>query len=810
MNESELHGKAKDIFLAAVELETERRARWIEEACSGDEELRHTVEEMIAADGRSGVLDEPAFSAADVEEPVPERIGPFRILAVLGRGGMGVVYEAEQEAPQRRVAVKMLRPGLLSRSLTARFRYEAELLGRLQHPGIAQVFAAGAEELQGVSRPWIAMELVRGVRIDAHARALDVRERLELLARVADAVHHAHQRGIVHRDLKSANVLVDEAGDPKVLDFGIARAEGAESHASLRTSPGEIVGTLQTMSPEQAMASADLDARTDIYSLGVVAYEVLAGRAPLLLSNLPLHAALRRVVEDEPPRLGTLDRALSGDVEVVVAKALEKDRERRYASAAAFAADLRRIPAGEPVEARPPSSVYLLSKLARRHRGLTVGVGLALLATVAGLTAFALQARATARADSRAAAEAQAAAAIDGYLIQDLLAAPDPRVRGRDVRVLDVLQGAAARAADAFADSPERLARVRATLGKSFLALDELELAEQNLRASLAWLRAQRGENDPLTLETEGTLIELLTARQRRDEVLPLARASLARQRAVLGPDHRTTLTTATNLATTIFQGGELAEAETMLRDVIARRERTLGVDDTATLLARENLASVLVRTGRLDEGIREREASLALRRARYGERDPGTLQARLFVAQERLGQETLRDPVATLEALIEELRTVFGERHHRVGEAMSSLASALERSGRPEDALGAYEQTIELLTAALGARHETTIVAKCKTIEALQRLGMLEQAVALAEECVADSEAGSGGPISLGIARLLAGETQLATGDRERAALHLRVAVELFGGAQEPIAKTFLARAHAALARAAREPGEE
>src|SRR5262245_8056015 len=212
------------------------------------------VEEMIAADGTPGGLDAPALAAVEAEEPRLERIGPFRILAVLGRGGMGVVYEAEQESPHRRVAVKVLRPGTLSRARTARFRYEAELLGRLQHPGIAQVFAAGAEESEGTSRPWIAMELVRGVPLHEHARALALLERLGRLARVADAVHHAHQRGIIHRDLKSANVLVDAAGAPKVLDFGVARAEGAELHDSLRTTPGLIIGTLRTMSPEQALA----------------------------------------------------------------------------------------------------------------------------------------------------------------------------------------------------------------------------------------------------------------------------------------------------------------------------------------------------------------------------------------------------------------------------------------------------------------------------------------------------------------------------------------------------------------------------
>jgi tetratricopeptide (TPR) repeat protein len=718
---------------------------------------------------------------------------------------MGVVYEAEQDIPQRKVAVKVLRPGAPSRSRFARFRYEAELLARVQHPNIAQVFAAGAEESEGSSQPWIAMELVRGVPLDEHAlaRKLSLSQRLELLALVADAVHHAHQRGIIHRDLKSANVLVDAAGEPKVLDFGVAHAEGAELRESLRTTPGLIVGTLATMSPEQAMAAADLDARTDVYSLGVIAYELLAGRSPLELANLPLPIALQRVLSEEPPRLGTLDRRLSGDMEVVVAKALEKDRERRYASAAAFAADLRRIRAGEPVEARTPSTIYLLSKLVRRHRGLAVGIGLALLAAFGGLTAFALQASATARAESRAVGEARTVAAIDGYLIRDLLAAPDPRVRGRDVRVLDVLQSASNRAGEVFAEAPELLARVRATLGKSFLALDELELAEENLRASLAWLRVERGERDELTLETEGTLIELLTAKEDAEEVLPLARDSLSRQRAVLGVDDPTTLTTATNMATVLFRRGELEESEEILRDVIARRERTLGPDDTATLLARENLATALVLGGRIEESLREREACVELRRARYGDSDPGTLLARLFLAHERLGTATLADPVAVFEGLLAEMSTVFGERDHRTSDAMLGLAVSLEREGKPEDALGLLEQVVELRRSVLGPSHQETIDAEVETIQLLQRLGLIEQAAELATECLEQRESGKGTSLSLGIVRLLAGETQLALGDREHAAEHLRAALEALESETFPIAASFRMRARAALERA-------
>jgi len=807
MTDRETYRRATDIFGAATGMPELEQEGFVVRACDGDGGLLELVRRMLESDRRSSCLDRPLAAMLDPEEEIdeavalPASIGGFRLLARLGAGGMGVVYEAEQDQPRRRVALKLLRPQALSASMISRFRYEAELLGRLQHPYVAQVYAAGTEDLRGVPRPWIAMELVRGSPIDEYARRhdLSLENRLELLARVADAVQHAHQRGIIHRDLKSANVLVDEAGAPKVLDFGVARAEIADLRESMRTTPGLIVGTLPTMSPEQALATADLDARTDVYSLGVVAYEVLAGRLPLEVAELPLPLALRRVLEEDPPKLGALDRNLAGDVEVVVSKALEKDRERRYASAAAFGADLRRVRSGEPVEARPPSSIYLLRKLARRHRGLAVGSGLALLAVLAGLLAFALQSRATARAQFRAAEEARTVTAIDGYLLEDLLASPDPRESGREVRVLDVLERAAAGAEEAFPDSPELLARVRSTLGKSFFALDEFDLADQNLRASLDWQREHRGERDPNTLETEASLIELLVARQRFDEALPLARDSLARQREVLGIDHRTSLTTATNLATALMEDAP-GEAEAMLRDVVARRERTLGADDTATLLARENLATLLSRQGRIEEALEMREACLALRRARYGDRDPGTLIARSFLASARLSISRLHDPVGTYQELVKEMEGVFGERHHRTTEAKLGLAVALERSGRPEEAIALYEAVIELRRTTLGEAHSETIEAEILTIEALQRLGLSDAAVTLAEETLRHRESGSGDAVSLGRTRLLAGETRLASGDRKLAARHARAALEALERAPERIAADMRRRARRVL----------
>jgi WD40 repeat protein len=299
---------------------------------------------------------------------------------------MGVVYEAEQDDPRRAVALKVIRPGLVSPALLKRFAHEARLLGRLHHPGIAQIYEAGVAE---DGQPFFALEFIRGLALDEYARrhGLDAAARLDLLARVCEAVQHAHEQGVIHRDLKPANILVDDTGQPKVLDFGVARATDADLLTSTdHTRTGQLVGTLSYMSPEQVTADpAGLDARSDVYTLGVILFELLAGRLPYPLEHLPLPEVARVIREQEPSRLGSIDARFRGDVETIVAKALEKDKQRRYQSAAELAADIRRHLRNEPIRARPPSALYQLGKFARRHKALVGGVAGVMAALVVGL-----------------------------------------------------------------------------------------------------------------------------------------------------------------------------------------------------------------------------------------------------------------------------------------------------------------------------------------------------------------------------------------------------------------------------------------
>jgi WD40 repeat protein/predicted Ser/Thr protein kinase len=422
--------RAWAVFDELADVRADQREAVLRAACGDDLALRAEVDRLLALDDRlaptedrTGFLRSPLLHKAGPAFPagapaqlaqgklnLPHHIGGYRVLRLLGAGGMGAVYEAEQDSPHRAVALKVIRAGLLAPELLKRFAQEVEILGRLHHPGIAQIYEASVAE---DGQPFFAMEFIRGLPLDEYARlrSLTLRDRVELLARVCDAVQHAHDQGVIHRDLKPANILVDESGQPKVLDFGVARATDADliTGAGL-TQTGQLLGTPSYMSPEQVGADpAAIDRRADVYALGVILFELLAHRLPLQLANRPLAEAARLILEEEPPRLGSINPELRGDVETIVAKAMEKDAARRYPSAAELAVDLRHWLAHEPILARPPSALYHLCKFARRHKGLVGGVLATVAALVLGLVGTILFAVGEARQRRQAEQNAQVA-----------------------------------------------------------------------------------------------------------------------------------------------------------------------------------------------------------------------------------------------------------------------------------------------------------------------------------------------------------------------------------------------------------------
>jgi len=370
--------RATELFLACCEIAPEARAAFLRDRCGMDRELLAQVEGMLAFDELD--VDFLSGKASDTisEEDLdlPRSIGKFRILGKLGEGGMGTVYEAEQAVPRRTVALKVLKLAFCSPDSVRRFEHEGQFLGRLQHPGIAQIFEVGRAETEAGPLHYFAMELVQGVPLTDYARSrnLSARQRLALVARLADAVQHAHQNSVIHRDLKPQNILVDASGQPKILDFGIARACDSDVQmTTMHTDVGQVLGTLAYMSPEQASGDpAAIDTRSDVYALGVLLYELLAGRLPFDLAQESLPESVRIIQEEVPARLGTIDRSFRGDVETIACKALEKDKERRYASATALATDIRRHLRHETISARPPSRAYTLRRFARRNKTVVI------------------------------------------------------------------------------------------------------------------------------------------------------------------------------------------------------------------------------------------------------------------------------------------------------------------------------------------------------------------------------------------------------------------------------------------------------
>ncbi|MCC7292006.1 MAG: serine/threonine protein kinase [Phycisphaerales bacterium] len=504
-------------------------------------------------------LDSSPFWEPQRHVVVRGQFGRYRILEAIGEGGMGVVYLAEQDNPRRRVALKLIKGGFDSARVLRRLEFEAHILAKLQHPGIAAIIESSVAITDHGAQPYFAMEYVEGERLTEYARnaRLSTRRRLELLSRVCEAVHHAHQRGVVHRDLKPGNILVTADGQPKILDFGVgAVTDGSYETTTQHTRTGQFVGTLPYMSPEQVSGDPrTVDTRTDVYALGVLGYELLTGRLPLDLKDKPLPEAVRIIQEDTPPSMSTLDRALGGEVQRLIGKAMEKDRDRRYPSADAFAADIGRFLRDEPIEARGDSAWYVLRKYIRRHRWMAASAALTAVflltfAVYAGVQADinrhlaeeqskahlaavaakevavtakeeALTAKETAvrlgeeagreRDEARKAREAEEqqrkeaenearrAQSVTAFLVRTLgLADPDV-TQTPDLTIRQMLDEASSQIETSLSAQPAAEATVRTVIGRAYATLGDLELARVHLERALE-LRRLRAEEEPEAL----------------------------------------------------------------------------------------------------------------------------------------------------------------------------------------------------------------------------------------------------------------------------------------------------------------------
>lgn len=724
-----------------------------------------------------------AMSGAAPFDP-PSQIGPYRIIREIGRGGMGIVYEAEQQEPQRRVAVKILHPTYGVDDHHERlFRREVRMLGRLRHRGIAAIHEAGRTP-QGQS--YLVMELIDGLQLTDFARKAGsaVHDRLRLFCDVCAAVGYAHSRGVIHRDLKPSNILVEADGTVKILDFGLATALDREGTGgvSLVTEAGRVFGTVPYMSPEQISGRAqELDIRSDLYSLGVVFYHLLTARLPYDIDPLNLPQAAVTICEHPPIRPSELVAALRGDIETILLKALEKEPARRYATVAALAEDIERHLRDEPILARPPSFGYQFRKLVRRHRWpfafaatvfmLVLGFGVA-----AGIMAARLHQQRNTAELQRARAEA-----VNQFL-QDMLGAVDPSIRpgGPDVTLREVLDEAGARVGQgALANHPQVEVSLRTTIGNAYRAIGRFDEAAEHLGRAVALSETVYPEGHADYSLALNKLARLRHARGDYDEAERLFRQALAMRRRLYGERHPDVAVILNNLGSLLDDRGRDAEAETFLRDALALNRELLGNDHESVATALNNLANLITGTGRSAEAARLYRESLEIDQRRRGPDHPNvaTTMSNLALALNNIGQKPeaerlIRESLAIVRKLYGEPhpavavglnnlalilrgmgrlneaeplyrqslsmeRQLHGDRHHSVARTMQNLAALLLAQDRVEEAERLLDDAVDIRRGALGPDHPDSLVAMYESAEAKMRLGNLQPGRALLEEAV-------------------------------------------------------------------------
>jgi serine/threonine protein kinase len=784
MNTADRERRAFELFMQAIERPMAERAASLQRECGDDAALREEVAALLEADAgfdsgdplpsilrasRLGEVAEQLLGSGDAaparEEVIPERIGPYRLLRKVGEGGMGVVYEAEQLGPVRRtVSLKLIKWGMDSKEVIARFESERQALALMSHPAIASVYDAGATE-QG--RPYFVMEFIHGVPITSYCdqHRLSIPERLQLLIQVCEGVQHAHQKGIIHRDLKPANVLVTVHGGkplPKIIDFGVAKATSQRlSEHTVATRLGQIVGTPAYMSPEQAeMSNLDVDTRTDVYSLGVLLYELLVGAQPFDAKELrktPLREIQRKLREVDPPRpsakVGTLGatategaanrrldpkalaRHLRGDLDWITMKALEKDRTRRYDTPNALAQDLERFLRDQPILAGPPSATYRLRKFVRRNR-----VPLAFAATVLLGLFIALAESYRQRGKLRTARDELELVVTS---LEDLLASADPNARGRDATVREVLDDAASGFTTRFAGRPRVEARLRFTTGKTYGALGEYDKAEANLKRAIEIGTRELGPEDPETLRSKVQLADVHREQARYDESEALLEETLAIRKRVLGPEHPQTLATMTSLVSIHVYQGRAAEAEALGRETLAIERRVLGDENLHTLVTMHYLARAIEDQKRYQEAEKLYLETIELKRRALGGDHLETLKSMSDLANVYSDQGKTREAEALQLQTLDIQRRVLGPEHTHTLITMNNLGlSYLEQQRFPE-AEAMLRETLALDTRVRGKDHPFMLDTEFNVALVLAQSGRRDQAVATLRDLVQRGFAG-------------------------------------------------------------------
>jgi eukaryotic-like serine/threonine-protein kinase len=768
--------RARELARQAGELPTAEREPFLTRACAGDLALLEEAQSILRGDAEPGdtsTLPMPEGDSPDVAAdpfdplPVPRQIGPYRLLETLGQGGMGVVFLAEQEQPlRRRVALKVVKLGMDTREVVARFESERQALAMMNHTNIARALDAGSTE-QG--RPYFVMEYVPGLPLTEYCdrHQLSTKERLELFIPICHAIQHAHQKGIIHRDIKPSNILVAiENGKPipKIIDFGVAKAVSQRlTERTVYTQHGRLIGTPEYMSPEQAeMTGLDVDTTTDIYSLGVVLYEILVGALPFDPSTLrragveAMHRMIREV--DPPPpssRISTLGegavaiahhrraepptllRQIRGELDWITMRAIEKDRTRRYQTASELAADIARYLDGEAVVAGPPRAAYRLRKTLHRHKAFVGAASAVFLALALGLAvSTTLYVRAE-RARSREEKQTRKAERINQFL-QDMLASARPSEKGRDVTVREVLDDAARQVERGLAAEPEVLASVHGTLGSTYMALGLFPEAETQLRRALELRRSALGESHPDVASSMDDLAALMLEKGDYAAAEPLFRDALAMNRRLLGERNAAVATNLDNIALLRKSQARYAEAESLSRASLSMKRDLSGENSANFAAGLGNLAALLQAQGKYAEAEPLARDALRIQRATLGTNHPDVASSLNNLASLLQAQSKYAEAEPLLREALAMEKTLYGDQHPSIPETMNNLAVVLDYQGKYSEAEPTYRQALALYKSILGEKHQSVAACMSSLAVLLQARGEYAEAESLHRQALA------------------------------------------------------------------------
>ena len=729
----------------------------------------------------SGQLANVASAVRELQHPT--QVGPYQIQSVIGEGGMGTVYKAEQRAPIRRiVALKLVKLGMDTRQVIHRFESERQALALMNHPNVAKVLDAGATD-QG--RPYFVMEFVAGEAITRFAdrHKLTVRQRLELIVQACAGVQHAHQKAIIHRDLKPTNILVATVDDKpvvKVIDFGMAKALSQRlTERTLFTETGQLVGTPEYMAPEQAESAVeDVDTRTDVYSLGVVLYELLTGALPFdsgAMRGAGYNEIQRIIREVDPPRPSTrllrlgagaadvarlrqtplelLRRQLRDELEWIPLKAMHKERARRYASATELADDIDNYVADRPLRAGPESAAYRTRKLLHRHRYVVMAVTAMLLLLLAGTATTTWQAVRATRAQraSRAlvdqlqlqkqevASAHKSVSAVNDFFTQEVLLAGTPEVmRGRPLTVLEALDNAARRIKGKFDGSPAVEASVRGAVAQAYLALGRADLALPHARSALEVSNRALSADHAVTIEALTQMGHVLEDRGELAAAEATYRDALERTRRASEPRPQTTLILTGNVGRILQRQGHFDEAEPLCREAVDGLAKLLGPDHGTTLDALSTLGILLEKRGKAEEAEALHRGVLQARRRRDGEDHPATLAAGSNLGNMLIRQGKFHDAEPLLRDVLALTRRVCGEDHYMTIVAINSYARVQQQLGRPGEAETLWREALEKSRRTLEDDNPVTLVVMNNLAALLKNGGKVDEAIELLRDALA------------------------------------------------------------------------